>query len=208
MTELLDKFIQEQEAKRQIETKNMLDKINYRQGLINEKDKIINNINYEKELITNDIVRIVKGLNSSELSLIWGADSRTYHDAWLYQTKDVVNNENIDRLKNSHKLVLEQINDKILLNNKKFKLKEVVMYGYDGRGYSFYYKYKKHTFEIYVPMFEKATKETYKDAMLGYKVLVETSEQIWSTIICDLNYSVVAQKLKEYVENLENKNER
>ena len=203
----LEQFIQEQEAKRQIETKNILDKIDYRQGLINEKNKIINTLNYEKELITEDIVKLVKGLNSSELSLIWGATSKQYHDAWLWNQQDVINNKNIDELKNSYKLVTLQIQDRLLLNNKKIKLKDISLYGYDEIGYSFYYEYKKHTFEIYVPMFERATKENYKDMLLGYKLLIKTSEYTWDTIIRDLNYNVVAQKLKEYIENLEAKDE-
>lgn len=203
----LEQFIQEQEAKRQIETKNILDKIDYRQGLINEKNKIINTLNYEKELITEDIVKLVKGLNFSELSLIWGATSKQYHDAWLWNQQDVINNKNIDELKNSYKLVTLQIQDRLLLNNKKIKLKDISLYGYDEIGYSFYYEYKKHTFEIYVPMFERATKENYKDMLLGYKLLIKTSEYTWDTIIRDLNYNVVAQKLKEYIENLEAKDE-
>lgn len=199
----LEQFMQNQETKRQIETKNILDKIDYRQGLINEKNKIINNLNYEKELITEDIVKLVKGLNSSELSLIWGATSKQYHDAWLWNQQDVINNKNIDELKNSYKLVTLQIQDRLLLNNKKIKLKGISLYGYDETGYSFYFEYKNHTFEIYVPMFERATKENYKDMLLGYKLLIKTSEYTWDTIIRDLNYNVVAQKLKEYIENLE-----
>ena len=203
----LEQIMQELEAKRQIETKNILDKIDYRQGLINEKNKTINNLNYEKELITEDIVKLVKGLNSSELSLIWGATSKQYHDAWLWNQQNVINNKNIDELENSYKLVTMQIKDRLLLNNKKIKLKDISMYGYDEMGYSFYFEYKKHTFEIYVPMFERATKENYEDMLLGYKLLIKTSEYTWDTIICDLNYNVVAQKLKEYIENLEVKDE-
>lgn len=199
----LEQIMQNQEAKRQIETKNILDKIDIRQGLINEKNKTINNLNYEKELITEDIVKLVKELNSSELSLIWGATSRIYHDAWLWNQQDVIKNKNTDELKNSYNLVTMQIKDRLLLNNKKIKIKSISMYGYDEMGYSFYCEYKKHTFEIYVPMFERATKENYKDMMLGYRLLIATSEYTWDTIICDLNYNVVAQKLKEYIENLE-----
>lgn len=201
----LDKFIQEQEAKRQIETKKLLDKINYRQGLINEKDKIIKNLNYEKELITNDIIELVRNLTSSELALLWGNDNRVYHYAWLYQNQEIANEKNIDKCKNANQLVLMQIENKILLKNKDFKLQGISVYGYDGRGYSFIYKYKKHTFELYVPMFNLANKETYKDMLLGYQVLIQTGEHSWSMIFCDLSPDVVAKKLKEYIEKLEEK---
>lgn len=173
-----DKFIQKQEVTRQIETKKLLDKINYRQGLINEKDKIIKNLNYEKELITDDIVKLVQSLSSSEIALCWGANNRLYHDAWyFFHHKDEnYDEEKKNKLKNSYDLILMQIKTNILLKNKDFKLQDISMYGYDGQGYSFYYKYKKYTFELYVPMFDLANKETYKDMLLGYRVLIQTGK--------------------------------
>jgi hypothetical protein len=200
-----EKFISEQEAKRQIETKKLLDKINYRQDLINEKDKIIKNINYEKELITNDIVELVRNLTSSEISLIWGASSVYYDDAWRYfHYKDEIKDEEKNKkMKNTYNLVLMQIKSKILLEDKNFKLQNIYFYGYDKMCYSFVYKYKKHVFELKIPMFDIANKETYIDMMLGYQILIQTSEHCWSTIICDSNPDVVANKLKEYIKELE-----
>ena len=96
-----------------------------------------------------------------------------------------------------------QIKSRILLDNKEFKLQKISAYGYDGRGYSFIYKYKKETFEIYIPMFDLANEATYKDMLIGYRVLIQTSESTWTSIICDLNPGVVAKKLKEYIEKLD-----
>lgn len=203
----LEKFTLEQEAKRQLETKNMLDKINYRQGLINEKDKIIKNLNYEKELITDDIVNLIKNLTSSEMALCWGANNRLYRDVWYYyhHINEIEDEENKKKLKNSYDLVLMQIKSRILLDNKEFKLQNISAYGYDGRGYSFIYKYKKETFEIYIPMFDVANEGTYQDMLIGYRILIQNSKSTWTSIICDLNPNVVANKLKEYIEKLEEK---
>ena len=201
----LEKFALEQEAKRQIEAKNLLDKINYRQYLINEKDKIIKNLNYEKELITDDIISIVKNFTSSELSLIWGTSSKCYDDAWKYfhYKDEIKDEEEKKKMKNAYDLVLMQIKSRILLENKSFKLQNIYFYGYDKTYYSFVYKYKKHVFELKIPMFDRTTNENYKDIILGYRVLIQKYEHTWSTIICDLNLNVVANKLKEYIEKLE-----
>lgn len=204
---IVDKFIQEQEAKCQIETKKLLDKINYRQGLIDEKDKIIKNLNYEKELITDDIVKLVQSLSSSEIALCWGANNRLYHDAWYYyhHINEIEDEENKKKLKNNYDFVLKQIKTKILLDNKEFKLQTISAYGYDGRGYSFIYKYKKEIFEIYIPMFDIANSAIYMDMLIGYRVLIQTGGSTWTSIICDLSPDVVANKLKEYIEGVETK---
>lgn len=205
----LEKFAMGQEAKRQIETKNMLDKINYRQGLINKKNQIIENLNYEKELITNDIISIVKNFISSEISLIWGAGSGYYDDAWKYfhYKDEITDEEKKKKLKDAYDLVLMQIKSRILLDNKDFKLQNIYFYGYDKTYYIFVYEYKNHVFEIKIPMFDRASSENYQDMMLGYKILIQTSESCWSIIICDLHPVVVADKLKEYIKTLEVKDE-
>ena len=202
-----EKFIQEQEVQMEKETKNLLDKINYRQGLINEKDKTIKNLNYEKELITDDIVKLVQSLSSSEIALCWGANNRLYHDAWYYyhHINEIEDEENKKKLKNNYDFVLKQIKTKILLDNKEFKLQTISAYGYDGRGYSFIYKYKKEIFEIYIPMFDIANSAIYMDMLIGYRVLIQTGGSTWTSIICDLSPDVVANKLKEYIEGVETK---
>lgn len=206
----LEKFAIEQEAKRQIETKKLLDKINYRQGLINEKDKKIENLNYEKELITDDIISIIKSFTSSEMSLIWGVSNLYYDDTWRYfhYKDEIEDEEKKKKIKNTYDLVLMQLKSKILLENKKFKLQNIYFYGYEKRFYSFVYEYKKYIFEIRIPMYDLANKETYKDMLLGYQVLIKTGEYSWSIIISDLHPNVVANKLKEYIEKLEVKDDK
>lgn len=205
----LEKFALDQEVKRQLETKNMLDKINYRQGLINEKNKIIENLNYEKELITNDIVGMVKNFMSSEMSLIWCASNMYYDDTWRYfhYKDEIKDEEKKKKMKNTYDLVLMQIKSKILLENKDFKLQNIYFYGYDKSYYSFVYEYKTHIFELKIPMFDSVSNVNYQEMMLGYRILIQTSKSCWSIVICDLNPDVVANKLKEYIKTLKEKND-
>ena len=84
-------------------------------------------------------------------------------------------------------------------------MQTISAYGYDGRGYSFIYKYKKEIFEIYIPMFDIANSAIYMDMLIGYRVLILTGVSTWTSIICDLSPDVVANKLKEYIEGVETK---
>ena len=204
--EIIDKLTKELETERQLKTAQQLKEIDYRQNLIDEKSELIKKINFEKTLIIDDLVKTIKTLSSSEISLIWGANSQYFHDAWRYfNYKDKVEDEEEKKKwKQSYEYVIAKINSTILLDNKNFKLKKIVVYGYDGYQYAFEYKYKKQTFEIAIPMFDHTTSENYKEMLLGYRIFIQTSESCWSLIIKDLAPNVVAQKLKEYIEGNEN----
>ncbi len=202
----IDKLTKQLETERQLKTAQRLKDINYRQNLISEKNELIEKLNFEKTLITDDLVKTIKNLNSSEISLIWGANSQCFHDAWRYfHSKDEIKNEEIKKKwKRNYEYVITRITEVLLLDNKNFKLKKINAYGYDESHFGFEYKYKKKMFEISIPMFDNTTNENYKEILLGYKVYIQTSEHCWSLIAKDLDPNVVAQKLKEYVEGDEN----
>ena len=200
--EAVDKFTKQLETERQLKTAQYLKEINYRQNLIDEKDELIKKLNFEKTLVMDNLVKLIQDLNSSEVSLIWGATSQYFHDAWRYHNSknEIKDKEKKEKLKQSYGYVIARITFVILLNNKDFKLQKIVTYGYDGYQYAFEYKYKKQMFEIVIPMFDNTTNENYKEILAGYKVFIQTSESCWTLIIKDLDPNVVAQKLKEYIE--------
>lgn len=197
----IDKLIKQLETERQLKTAQRLKDINYRQNLINEKNELIEKINFEKTLIINNLVDNIKNLNSSEISLIWGASSQYFRDAWKYfHYKDKEKDEETKKKwKRSYEFVITKINSDILLDNKDFKLKNILYCGYDNSQFSFEYTYKKQVFEISIPMFDNTTLDNYKEMLLGYRVYIQTSESSWSLIIKDLDPNIVAQKLKEYI---------
>lgn len=200
--EILDKLSKQLETERQIQTAHNFREINYRQNLIDEKDELIKKLNFEKTLVINNLIKLIQDLNSSEVSLIWGANTQYFHDAWRYfhSKKEIKDEEKKKKMKQSYDYVIARINSVILLDNKDFKLKKIIAYGYDSSQFSFEYEYKEQTFEITIPMFDNTTSENYKEMLSGYKVFVPTSENFWTLIIKDLDPNVVAQKLKEYIE--------
>lgn len=203
-------YIKNLEEERLLKAKLLLNKINHKQDLINKKNEQIENLNYEKDLITEDIVHTIKNsLQDSEFNLIWGASS-VYRDAWRYgYNKDYPDanifkdDETKDKAKKAYKWVTDSIKEKILLNNKKFKLKSISVYGYDNQGYSFYYTYGKQAFEIYIPMFNTTNKDNYKEMLLGYRILIKTSDNCWKCILYNIDYHQLANNFKEYLEKLE-----
>lgn len=201
--ENLNYLMQNIEEKHLFKVKVLEQQTKKRLNLIEEKNNTIKNLEYEKDLITEDLIRIIKEEMNQELNLIWGKDSYSaYHTVWVYnQNKNNVKDQ--EKAKQLFKQITNTIREKILLGNKDFKLIEIIMKGYNGESYEFMYKYKKHKFGIKIPMFNTVNKENYNDMLLGYKIYYYKSEHCCTNIMFNLNYNQLANDFKQYIESLE-----
>ena len=190
---------------RLLKAKILKQQIEKRSNLVAEKESLIEKINYEKRLIVNDIINTFKNeMQSSEFNLIWGIDETSYYTVWLYHQ----NKNDEEKTKQLFKWITDVIKEKILLNNKHFKLTEIIMTGYNRQSYRFEYKYKKHKFGVEIPMFNTTNNENYKEMLLGYKIYHYTSEYTLELIISNLDYNQLANEFKQYIDSLEIKNEK
>lgn len=203
LTEELNCFGKNLEEQRLRKAKLLEKSIKQRTDLMHEKKQLITNLNYEIDLITNDIVDIIKQqLPDSEFNLIFGFDSNDFHTVWLYnQNKKLVKDE--PKAKQLFKWVTEAIKEKILFNDKQFKLIDITTYGYDSYAYSFQYKYKNHKFDIKIPMFNAVDRKNYKEMLLGYQIYYYTSDNCSKLIANNLDYHQLANDFKQYIETLE-----
>ena len=203
ITEELNSFGKSLEEQRLLKAKLLEKNIKQRTDLIREKKQLITNLNYEIDLIINDIVDTIKQqLPDSEFNLIGGFESDYFHTVWLYNyDKKMVKDE--DKAKQLFKWIIEVIKEKLLLNNNQFKLIDISLYGYDRASYGFQYKYKKHKFEIKIPMFDTVNKENYKEMLIGYQIYYYTSENCSKIIANNLDYHQLANDFKQYLESLE-----
>ena len=203
ITEKINCFGESLEEQRLLKAKLLEKSIKQRTDLIREKNQLITNLNYEKDLITDDIVNIIKQqLVDSEFNLIFGFSSDYFHTVWLYnQDKEFVKDK--DKAKQLFKWITEAIKEKILFNDKQFKLIDITIYGYDRHAYSFQYKYKNHKFDIKIPMFNTVDRKNYKEMLLGYQIYYYTSDNCSKLIANNLDYRQLANDFKQYLESLE-----
>lgn len=203
LSEELNCFCENIEEQRLRKARLLEKSIKQRTDLMHEKKQLITNLNYELDLITNDIVDIIKQqLPDSEFNLIVGFESDYFHTVWLYnQDKKLVKDE--PKAKQLFKWITEAIKEKILFNDKQFKLIDITMHGYDRHAYSFQYKYKNHKFDIQIPMFNTVDRKNYKEMLLGYQIYYYTSDNCSKLIANNLDYHQLANDFKQYLESLE-----
>ena len=205
--EKINNMLNNIEEQKKFETNILEKQIKQRLNLLDKKKQLIRELTYEKDLIIDDVCNIFKNeVFSSNLSLIWGIDETAYHTAWLYHyDKEKCQDQN--KAKQTFKWITDTIKEKILLNNKQFKLDEIILNGYDRKSYDFHYKYKKHIFNITIPMFATTNKDNYETMIVGYKIYDSTSPHTWSCILTNLDYRQLALDFKQYIDNLEVENE-
>ena len=183
--------------------KYVLDEIKLRLERKNQKDKLIEELNYEKDLITQNIISIIRNdLAYTKYNLFAGYNREMFSKAWRYinfkKDKDDIDKETKKDFKKSFDFVANTIMENILLNNKDFKLKEIYDYNF-SQGYEFIYEYKNHKFSINIPMFSNTDEKNYSQMLSGYKISHFESKYTSMQIICGLDYTKVANDFKQWL---------
>ena len=199
--EELDEFVLQQQHKEKLKAQNIVSEIQIRQKRKNDKIKLIEELNYEKDLITNDIVGIIqRDLSCSQYNLFRGFNPDVFRKVWqYYHYKDTLTNKEKEEFKSSYEYIVSVIKEKILLNNNDFELTKIIDSCFE-RHYVFEYLYKNQQIQVYIPMFLHTDNENYLEMLEGYKVYHNVDKYRYDCIICGLDYDEVASKLKEWSE--------
>lgn len=190
------------EAMQGEKAKYVLDEIKLRVERKNQKDKLIEELNYEKDLITHDIISIIKNdLAYTEYNLFAGHNQEMFSKAWRYiNLKKDIDKETKKDYKKSFDFVTHIIEENILSGNKDFKLKEIYDYNF-SQGYDFIYEYKDHKFSISIPMFANTNEKNYSQMLYGYRISHYESKHTSMQIIYGLDYTKVANDFKQWLED-------
>lgn len=182
-----------------------------RQAREKAKQEQIDELTYEKDLITSDIVNTIRtDLCNSKYNIFYGMTSELLRKAWLYnwhKTDKKFWGEDIEKAKKDKKdskscfeYVVDTIKRKILNNDDTYELIEIIDSNY-SRAYCFTYKYKDQTIQITIPMWSQADRSTYKEMLQGYRINYAKSEHFWDFICCNIDYRKVAEQLAEWVKD-------
>lgn len=197
---MLKTFADTLEVQRLAEAKNIIDGINNKKRKIKAKKEQIEDLQYESDLITRDIINTIKiDLYRSEYNLFSMISANTFWEAWTYKgTKKWDDKEKKKEFKKSYNFIVDRIKEEILKNNDEFKLINIIDSNY-STFYNFEYEYKDIKIGISIPIYIHANKDNYEDLLKGYRALICQSGACWQQIICDLNYREVADKLESYL---------
>lgn len=203
----LDAYFENQEKK---EKQELLDKIKKVQDRLNNKDKVIEELQYERNLIFGNLCNIISNdLKNSVFNIFRGFTSDICWKAWRWHHyKDNVDEElangkltkdEYDKYKACFDLTVGRIIECFFGELKdKVKFKEIIKNW--TVGYDYIYTYKDQEVTILIPVFHADIKD-YCYALDGYRAGYKESEYVRGYITSSLDYKEVAKKLQDWLIN-------
>ena len=155
------------------------------------KAEIKNEI-YKKEMIVdslnNTIIKLVK-------SIITPLNEKMLHKAWQQQS------EKLKKDRNMYEFVKDTIIGDFFNGNKKAKLKEIVMCGYDEYAYNFKVEFHNVSFQITYPCTSNITKEDHLLATSHgeYILRYEDDSSCWAWITSSYDPSDIAKAIEKLI---------
>ena len=203
--EKLDAYFENQEKK---EKQELLDKIKKVQDRLNNKDKAIEELQYERDLIFGNLCSIISNdLKNSVFNIFRGFTSDICWKAWRWcHYKDNVNEEltNGKLTKDEYEQYKACFDMTVRLVSDYFfgKLKDEVIFKEIIKnwavGYDYVYTYKDQEITIFIPNF-LADETTWHTVLDGYRVNYKESEYFSGFVCSGLDYKKVAKELQEWM---------
>ena len=201
----LDAYFENQEKK---EKQELLDKIKKVQDRIANKDKTIEELQYERNLIFGNLCSIISNdLKNSVFNIFRGFTSDTCWKAFRWcRYKDSIDKDldNGELTKDEYKqyeicfnLTVGRISDYFFGKLKdEAKFKEIIKNW--SAGYDYVYTYKDQEITIFIPNF-LADETTWHTVLDGYRVNYKESEYFSGFVCSGLDYKKVAKELQEWL---------
>lgn len=204
----MDTFTARWEAEEAAKKQALLDKIDLVKTRIANKDKAIEELQYERKLVFNDLCNIIsEELRMSAFNIFMGFGPDIFRKAWRWnQHRETVEKELADGTLTkdeykSHKTAFDAtvsiVKDKFFGDLKdKVKFKEIIMSWTSG--YDYIFTYKKQEIQIFIPLFH-ADEKDWQYALLGYRASYKESDICNTWLFTNLDYKEVANKLQEWM---------
>lgn len=186
----------QEEAQKQF----VLSEINFRVEKTRMKQAEIDNLSYEKTLITEDIINIIrKDLTDSRNNLFCWADLtklcfEAYSCQKSYKTKENLTEKERQQA-DARDIIVDTIKKEFFLNNEDFIYNNISMYGYQ-EAYAVEFVYKKQLVHVYIPVFPNANTDNYLTLLAGYQVIYQEGESAWNTITYGFNFQKIAADIQ------------
>ena len=203
----LDAYFENQEKK---EKQELLDKIKKVQDRLDSKDRVIEELQYERDLIFGNLCNIISNdLRNSIFNIFREFTSDICWKAWRWcHCKDDVDKElangkltkdEYEQYKACFDMTVSRVSDCFF-----DKLKDEVIFKEIIKnwavGYDYVYTYKGQEISIFIPIFHADIKD-YIYALDGYRASYKESEYVRDYIANSLDYKEVAEKVQDWLVN-------
>lgn len=186
------------EAKQELARQATLSNLQQKQDFLKKKNVLIEELEYEKKLVQDDIISYIQTDINSYFGMFSGLSDQMYSKFFyiFHQPKE----ERTKEEQGLYKMIINDIITKFFHSNKDFKIDDVYDYNFSEK-YEFLFKYKKYRVYITIPQFSHANEKNYLDLLTGYNFGIEKNEHCWEVLYSSLRYEEVADFIKNWVEN-------
>ena len=203
----LDAYFENQEKK---EKQELLDKIKKVQDRLDSKDRVIEELQYERDLIFGNLCNIISNdLRNSIFNIFREFTSDICWKAWRWcHCKDDIDEEltngkltkdEYEQYKACFDMTVSRVSDCFF-----DKLKDEVIFKEIIKnwavGYDYVYIYKGQEISIFIPIFHADIKD-YIYALDGYRASYKESKYVRDYITSSLDYKEVAEKVQDWLIN-------
>ena len=212
--ELLTAFDARDKQERLQEQEQISAQLNKKVNSLKRKTSQIEELSYERELITNDIISYIRtDIKNSCISLFRYCSSNVLESAhrYFYLNKDKSgrNKEALDKFRPDFEYALRVIRQQFRIQDEKvFQLTCIMNFNF-GMSYDFTFEYHNPelprviTFTIQIPDFSAANTENYPYLLDGYSIFHNTSESSSTRIAHDLDFHKAADALHDFLKTLD-----
>lgn len=188
--------------------KGLLEALNYRVERLKAKQKAINELKYDEQVITNDIITFMKDqMYLSTLNKMVGVTGGTLWEAWrwfnhkpLEEQPDSAVKINWDECKKSFDYLTSLMNTYYLIDYKNFKLEEVLLNrASDDLELEYVYEPTQRKIAITVPNFQAINADSFTELLDGYTVRYYEYEHVRSILIRSWDIEKIQKAIDKYV---------
>ena len=203
----LDAYFENQEKK---EKQELLDKIKKVQDRLDSKDRVIEELQYERDLIFGNLCNIISNdLRNSIFNIFREFTSDICWKAWRWcHCKDDVDEEltngkltkdEYEQYKACFDMTVSRVSDCFFDKLKdEIIFKEIIKNW--AVGYDYVYTYNGQEISIFIPIFHADIKD-YIYALDGYRASYKESKYVRDYITSSLDYKEVAEKVQDWLIN-------
>lgn len=196
------------EEREKLKNTHILNELSIRQERVKAKEKAIAELQYERDLIFNDILAVFKrDIAYSNMNIFNGLKIGFLHRAWLFNEKELkeqvkegkITKEELKQRKNEYDFAVTTVMNAFFEKELQKEVKFTKIIQKWSVGYAFYFEYKDQEISIYIPTFETIDEKSYSYMISGYRVDYKEKESCYNFVCSNLEPKKVKERLNEWL---------
>ena len=198
------------DEREKLKNAHILNELKIRQERVKAKEKAIAELQYERDLIFNDILTVFKNdIAYSDMNIFNGLKADFLWRAWRFNEKELkeqikegkITKDDFKQRKNEYNFAIDKVTCKFFGKEFQEEVKFIKIVQEWSVGYTFYFEYRGQEISVYIPTFDSIDEKSYSYMISGYRVNYKERESCYSYICSSLDPEEAKEKLNNWLIN-------